>query len=521
MKLAFRRHGRSWIWFFIVLVCCLPVRAQTVSSSFTKSEWVYYNSRGKLVYKTLPRGDRIMDFSYAGYMGGGIAIPEVPVKVKVGPAAGDNTAVIQQAIDKVAAMPPVNGFRGAVLLAPGAYHCEGTLKIDAGGVVLRGSGSGKDGTVINMTGRAHLCISVRGNPVIRETGPSTIISDAYVPSGAVAFDVKNPAGFAAGDTIMIIRPVTDAWVAFMGMDKLVRNGRKQTWINGDIRTERVIRKIEGRRLTIGVPLSDAYDSVYTAPAGVRITKITTSGMISRAGIEDLRIFSPPQSGTINERHDQAFSMRGITDGWARNIAVFNTVNSISITGKRITVDHVDIHHALATKGAAKPADINGSGHQLLFDHCTVTGDNMFFFSTGSKVSGPVVLLNCVFKGHGWIQPHQRWATGILADRCRVPGGGIDFMNRGEYGSGHGWTAGWSVAWNCQARSLLNQQPPGTENWMIGCSGERQRKAMPFTKKPLLPEGIYDACNTRVNPPSLYLAQLKERLGEQALKNIGY
>jgi len=37
----------------------------------------------------------------------------------------------------------------------------------------------------------------------------------------------------------------------------------------------------------------------------------------------------------------------------------------------------------------------------------------------------------------------------------------------------------------------------------------------------LPEGIYDSPNVPVTPSSLYLAQLAERLGKQALLNIGY
>jgi len=37
----------------------------------------------------------------------------------------------------------------------------------------------------------------------------------------------------------------------------------------------------------------------------------------------------------------------------------------------------------------------------------------------------------------------------------------------------------------------------------------------------LPEGIYDSHNTPVAPTSLYLAQLNERLGKQALINVGY
>ncbi|MBH9818782.1 hypothetical protein FE535_19975, partial [Clostridioides difficile] len=93
------------------------------------------------------------------------------------------------------------------------------------------------------------------------------------------------------------------------------------------------------------------------------------------------------------------------------------------------------------------------------------------------------LLNCVFKGNGWIQPHQRWATGLLVDNCEVPDGGIDFMNRGSMGSGHGWAIGWAVAWNSTAKSYLNQQPPGAANWVIGSTGEQTKKAMPFSTLP--------------------------------------
>lgn len=103
----------------------------------------------------------------------------------------------------------------------------------------------------------------------------------------------------------------------------------------------------------------------------------------------------------------------------------------------------------------------------------------------------------------------------------VPGGGIDFMNRGEMGSGHGWAIGWAVAWNCTAKSYLNQQPPGAANWVIGSQGEPQKRAMPFENFPLVTEGFYDSPDKPISPASLYLMQLSERLGPQVLKNIGY
>lgn len=521
MSYIFRYLATGLITFFFFVP---KVRSQSLSiPGRTTSIWVYYNNKGNLIYKTLKRGDRIMDFSYAGYMGGGVEIPSPPVKVTLSPVSGDNTNVIQQAIDSVSDMPLVNGFRGAVLLNPGQYDCDKPLIIETGGVVLRGSGSGSDGTIINMTGSPHTCIIIKGHPDVQVTGSPVSFAKAYVPAGATTFEITNASGLAAGDTIQITRPVTPAWVHFMGMDVLVRNGRPETWINGEITTTRMIKKIDGNQITVNIPLSDSYDPGYLDPPGASVVKITTAHISSQMGIEDLQIFSSPQSGTINEKHNNAIVIGDIANGWVRNISIYNTVNSVSVSGKKITLDNIHIVHELPTTGAAKPADLSvgRDGSQILFNRCSIKGDNVFFFATGAKVSGPIVLLHCIFNGNGWIQPHQRWATGLLVDNCEVPGGGIDFMNRGEYGSGHGWAIGWAVAWNCKANTLLNQQPPGSMNWMIGCRGERQRKSMPFTKQPFLPEGIYDSYKKMANPSSVYLAQLSERLGKQALKNIGY
>lgn len=520
---------KTFRFFFLLIYVCM-ISGICGAQSSAKSQWVYPDSKNSLAYKTTENGDKIMDFSYAGYMGGGVTIPDVPVKITVSPLAGDNTEAIQNAINEVSQMSMVNGFRGTVLLKPGTYDCERTLMINASGVVLRGSGSGTNGTILNLTGNAHPCITIRGAVTVKKIGEATMIADSYVPSGTSSFSVTDASGLAAGDTIRITRVVTDEWTRFMGMDKLVRNEKKQTWMTGDIQTERIIRKIEKNRITVDVPLNDSYDSKYTGPAGVSIQKISVSGQLSQTGIEDFRIMAPSQSVTISEGHHRAFTMSGLSDGWARNLEIFNTVNSVSITGKRITVDNISIVHDLPTIGAAKPADLNGSGQQVLFNRCRITGDNLFFFGTGAKVTGPVVVLNCLFRGNGWIQPHQRWATGLLIDGCEVPEGGIDFMNRGVMGSGHGWTIGWAVAWNCKAKSYLNQMPPGSANWVIGSRGDRLKRAIPgsnqaggitYDELSLLPEGIYDSHGVSVMPASLYLAQLYERLGKQALINIGY
>ena len=80
--------------------------------------------------------------------------------------------------------------------------------------------------------------------------------------------------------------------------------------------------------------------------------------------------------------------------------------------------------------------------------------------------------------------------------------------------------GWGVAWNCEAKDFVIQNPPGAANWMIGCVGESKPLPRPFGKEPNLAEGIKDSPGRHVSPTSLYLTQLRERLGAEALRNIG-
>lgn len=494
----------------------------TISAAFcradSQSEWAHLDPKGKLVYKALPTGDHVMDFSYAGYGGGGVAIPDVPAKITVAPG-GDDSAAIQKAIDEVSIMPLADGHRGAVQLSAGDFKCDQTLNINASGVVLRGS----EGTILHLTGIPHVGIIASGKKIIAVEGKPTLITDAYVPSGTDNFSVAGASIFKVGDTIQITRPVTPAWLALMGMDQLVRNGKPQKWISGKLETWREIKSISGNRITLTVPLSDSYDSHYLSPPGTSVVKVTVSGVISQVGIEHLRMECQPQAIPIASPQFQAFRLLDVVDSWARDLQIVDTINSIDIGAgsSRVTLQRVDLRHTVATPGAAKPGDIGDNGTQVLFDHCSGTGDNLFYIATFGRTQGPNVALNSTFHGNGHIQPHMRWSTGLLLDNCQVPSAGIDLKNRGIEGSGHGWTMGWGVAWNCTAKTYLIQQPPGAMNWAIGCRGTEQTESMPGGKEDKLPNGIFDSTGSPVTPGSLYLQQLRDRLGPQALKNIGY
>src|SRR5215217_1648391 len=81
----------------------------------------------------------VIDFSHAGYGGGGVSVPSVPGALRVRPTGGDDTALIQAALDRVASMPEnERGFRGGVLLEPGRFRVAGQLRVRASGVILRG-----------------------------------------------------------------------------------------------------------------------------------------------------------------------------------------------------------------------------------------------------------------------------------------------------------------------------------------------------------------------------------------------
>ncbi len=511
-----------WLAFFLFPALVPPARAAS------KQPWVSIGPSGKLVYRTLPHGDRIVDFSYAGYMGGGVPLPHVPVARTVSPSGADDTAAIQHAIDEVSAMPLVHGFRGAVLLTPGIFQCSGTLTISASGVVLRGSGVMQSGTTIQMTGKPHVAIAISGQQKVQVLGSPAHITDSYVPSGSQSITLDNASSFAPGDTIRITRYTTPQWLHFMGMDNMVRDGKAETWVGNYISTIRTVTARQGNVLTLDVPLTDSYDRKYLPPEGAEVVKVAITGRIEQDGVESLHIVAPARDVAFDDPLFRAISLSGLRDAWIRDLMSDDTTEGIDAAKDtaRITIQDAVFHHSTTVTSSAKPSDFLAGGTQLLLLRCGSIGNDLFYVITGARNQGPNVVLDSVFLGDGRIQPHQRWATGFLVDNTRVPQGGIDLKNRGEMGSGHGWTMGWGVVWNSAASSLVIQNPPGAANWSIGTKGEEQYEPMWIAGQHHrrddgfdLPGGFIESPGHPVQPASLYRAQLAERLGPNALKAL--
>jgi hypothetical protein len=478
-----------------------------------KSQWVYPDGKGKLAYKPLNAGgDHIMDFSQAGYMAGGVPLPEVPAAVTLSPSGGDDTAAIQAALDMVATRPATGAFHGAVALKAGSFQIAGALHFTKSGVVLRGAGSGAGGTELKFTGTPRRVMFVTGaGERVLDSASSVGITDEYVPAGSTTFTVSSAAGFKVGDAVMVGRPVTAQWISLLGMDKLVRNGAMQTWISAGtvIRGERTIAAIAGNKITVDVPIPDSFDGKYVKPPGGSIVKFSYPGRINQIGIEGFRAVGSPRAAG----NDFNFiELSAVADMWMRDVVVQDFTSAVVIrdSAKRITVEDVLASHTpVAYFTAAAPSDFNVDGSQILVNRGGSKGGNkIFYYSTSGGVVGPNVILG--FTGSGMrspIQPHQRWATGLLTDSAHLDDGGIEYMNRTTLGSGHGWTMGWGVIWNSSATSIRAEQPAGAANWAIGNQGAMSGN------------GTFDSHGTPVSPGSLYLAQLCARLGPQAVAAV--
>lgn len=497
----------------------------------------YLGPDGKLHYKTLPKGDHIADFSYAGYMAGGVALPHTPALKTIQPTGSDDTAAIQSALDELArntsAIHP-----GALILAPGTFHLSAPLYIRASGLVLRGSGPGEKGTTLQLTGNPHPAVIATARKdsaedptkeVIEEPvhiGDPTTLTNTYVPSGSTTITVQSAKALHAGDTILIVRPITPEWLAFMGMDKLIRGGKPEIWIKGVLTTERIIANINGNTVHLAVPLTDSYDPAYGGGTATKIFAIQPPTRLRQVAVEDLHIVAPELHITLDKPHYDGVAFHAVEDGWIRNLRIDETTNAVDIgaDSRRITVEDITYLQRVPIEGAAKPFVFSVAGTQVLVQRTNGTADNTWYYATQARTQGPNVIRNSVFHGNGHLQPHQRWSTGLLVDNCDAPNGGIDLQSRGEMGSGHGWPIGWSVIWNSHAASFVVQNPPGTANWSIGNRGPEDLDSMPVfdnqPKGPPLPQGIIESPNHPVTPKSLYLQQLTDRLGPSALKNIG-
>ncbi|EIQ00963.1 hypothetical protein OpiT1DRAFT_05524 [Opitutaceae bacterium TAV1] len=499
-------------------------------------------STHRLVYRADEQGNTIPDFSRAGYHGGGVALPVVavvrtlePVVAESGSTPPDDGKRIQAALDAVAALPAnADGHRGALLLGRGVYRVADSLHVP-GGVVLRGEGSGEnEGTVIIATGKKRRGLVTVGDLSLGKpagaigTTPAHIgsaeiegtrrrVTDAYVPWSAKTLTLEHTEKLSVGDRVVVLRPGTPEWIAELGMDRIVLtnpdSGRElYQWkpAEYDFPIERFIVAIDAatNRVTLDAPLMIALDVQYGGGWLYRAESRRTA----ECGVESLRLVSEYRKG--QEKKDTEHATVGVTllaveNAWVRDVVAlhFNLGFVVDRTSIFTTIRDSALLDPVAPIKGGYRYGFHQRGQYGLVENCR-TRNVRHSFVTNYRARGPNVFLDGVAElSHNDSGPHERFAIGSLYDNIRES---LDMIvqDRGDHGTGHGWSGAQQVFWNCEvAGRIIVQKPPTAQNWAIGSIGNYTDGRYPDR-----PRGVIESPDAHVQPASLYRAQLAERLG---------
>ena len=489
---------------------------------------------GELSYTPDPlSGIKIPDFSRAGYKGGGVPLPTVPVKVTISPVSGDNTSHIQNAIDAVSAMSlDGNGFRGAVLLNPGEYRVFGTLKINTSGVVLRGSGRGSDSsTNTHILGLGNIpedrnIIEMGGGSNTRFSGmvagSQTNITTPIVEVGDKQFDVENASPFQVGDNIIINHPSTQAWIN--AIDGGGTDSDPSWTVNSqDIIYNTRIERIDGNTIHTNSPI---FNTLNASLSQSFIYKYDRAGLVENVGIENLLVdieFNSNDPDDDNHAQNAVLIIQA-ENAWVKG-AEFRHFWYAGVDMETANYVTVEDCNAFTPKGPTTGGlkynfCVSDATQNTLFTNCRATEARHAYVSNGTSSVAGVVFHRCISTDpFNASEGHRRWTTGLLYDNFIDNGNlpnndeALGLYNRGRFGTGHGWSSVNSVVWNCDVSRpgadgrIIIQRPPTAQNFAIGCKGTVTGDGF-FTQ----PSGYIEGSNRTdlLLPNSLYEAQLVDR-----------
>jgi hypothetical protein len=493
----------------IALTFALPLHAAPKSQSPVISR----GQDGRLVYDADEHGNRVPDFSHCGYAGGDRAIPDAPIRVIVAPVPGDSTRRIQQAIDYVAGLPPdASGVRGAVLLLKGRHEISGGLLINASGVVLRGQGMGKDGTILFAAGLdRRTLIRVAGrNDCVTQKNSSWQIKDDYVPAGATSFHLKDAAGLKPGDTILVTRPSTQTWIERLGATEF-GGGIGGGWKPGtrDIVWDRALKSIEVNLVTVDAPITTAMETEF---GGGHVETYSWPGRVSHIGVENFRLESAfDASNSQDENHSWcAVTMENAENAWVRQVTFKHFAGSavaLYESCQRVTVQDCLSLAPVSEDGGYRRNTFFTMGQQTLFLRCYAE-HGRHDFSVGHCAAGPNAFVQCEARlPLGDSGPIESWASGVLCDNVTIDGQALTLGYRAGSGAAVGWAAANSVLWQCSAAVIRCRNPPTAQNWSFGSWAGFEG------------DGVWRSSNDFVSPDSLYAGQLEDRLGPDAVARL--
>ena len=448
---------KSKIYPIAAFVFCINFISGEAQDIPPTTSLVFPGVDGKLVYVADSLGNKIPDFSNAGYRGGGVPLPHVQSKVIVWPTSGDNSDRLQKVIDSVSALPiDAYGFRGTILLKIGQYNLEKPITIKASGVVLCGEGMSDIGTILigktpkerpaqgpGRGGRPAL-INIAGDAGVKpQEDTRQMILDTYVPVGAVSFNVASAKAFKKGDKILVRRIGNQAWIKELGLDSAAV-GRNR-WQPFTINYDRIIADIKGNTITIDAPI---FCAIETRWGGGEMLKYNDE-RIEQVGIENLRgiseydpaIRTKTYGNMDRDKLDPKFQYQGeeyfsdenhyfnfinITNAknvWVRNITALHFCSSIVQSNpgsKWITVQDCESWEPVSIRMGARRFTYQMNGQFCLVQRCFSQKGRHSFVLQGQEASGNVYLDCKAVNPYSTSEPHNHWVNGVLYDNIKAP-----------------------------------------------------------------------------------------------------
>jgi hypothetical protein len=204
------------------------------------------------------------------------------------------------------------------------------------------------------------------------------------------------------------------------------------------------------------------------------------------------------------------------NSWARGLTTrhyYHGVVQLKADAKWVTVQDCSALEPVSRIDGGRRYAFNNSGQLNLIARCFARGARHAFVLESGRVPGPNVFLDCASEENfDTSEPHQRWSVGGLYDNVNAP---LAFQDRLNYGTGHGWSGANYVVWNCTGH-LTCENPPTAQNFAIGFVGSECKSAFAELGHE---KGYIESFGQPVEPRSLYLRQLADRLGDRAVKAV--
>ncbi len=426
---------------------------------------------------TIKRPD--LGFELSGYGGGNVPFSQVPVVWQIKPSGSDDTALLQAAIDDLSARSRATpNFQGALALLPGTFRVEGQLRVEASGIVIRGSRDKRHPTRIIATGRDRRTLIEIGSHVRPRLTDSTHIPAEVVSEGSQILPLVEIEGFQVGDRVVVRRPSTAEWIAFLRMDQSTEPfaNERTHWLPGsrDLFWHRVITAIEPREktITLNAPITTALHRCY---GGGTVAKVISEPPISQVGIENLILESSydPLNAKDEEHSWIAIALNQVEDAWVHRVTAryfSGSVVRVGSVARRVTVQDCRGERPVSEIGGYRRQSFLIYGQQILVQRCTAEA-GLNDFAVGFCAAGPNVFRDCEAKAAlGPSGAFESWSSGVLYERVRVEGAGLRLALDETGTQGAGWTAANSILLNCHAENMVADGPEGAGNIILRDAG---------------------------------------------------